>query len=1270
MAEGDIKAGRAVWDLVSSHAMFTQGLKAAGGAMGAFATIVKSTQFIVGVAAAAMGVAIFKATQKAVAMAAVLDASLREVSTLIPETTEQLGFLRNALIDISTRVPQAPELLSAGVYQAISAGITDTTEALQVVEVSAKAAVAGLSDTFTAVDAITTVLNAYQLEASEAAHVSDILFKTVETGKVRFPELAQNIGTVVTSASLAEVAFEEVAAAIATVTKFGIGAAEATTSLNRAILSIIKPTKAQKEAAAELGIELNSAALAEKGLIGFVEELNRATEGQVDVLAKVFPNIRAFRSISILAGKGIDEYRRILLKTENSSGAANTAFQKMNDSLGAQSALLKNKINTLFQKLGAVILPPLVSALDTVNGILTTQEQRWREAAEAAGDYDAVLQHLREEQIKQLSERVEDLQKRLSLANQVFVSGLVRQQFGRGIVDEDLAARIEEIDKATINFVKDLESGIEAERKLIAEARLLRDIVSEQLGASHDLVGALNQRIVLREAELRDAELLLEVETQLGERARDRTAEEEQLLDTQRRLKRAREIAPDSDLVKILEKQERREKAIVELKAVQARLARTGLVTEKATLEELEGLLETGEALAEARRVGVQHARDAGILEGATLAGALIGVETQEERNKLIADEIELRKLLLGIVTKPEEEKFVANTKNLIAALTQLVILDGKQSLEGLAERYKAIAEIIEDMNFDNIIKQRFIDRLTSFVELAAEGLENLQDFELELPAGVELLTEEEMSRRMNLAGLRSELELISKLEFTVEEQAIAVAAAIHEWGIPLKELPEDLSELARTMGLLNVDLTETQQSMLDLVDDISFAINSALALADAFGASSSEVNTLIRNVDLLARSIERAIASGGFDFQSAAGAIAALLSIGANLIGVGETEEERRRREALEENTLAVTRLKQSLDRQIEALKGVRSTDFKAAAESLETIQELNQKFLAAGLDLRLVQSNEQAIRDLAGIDLDALERIAKALGIPLHVDDWLAFTDAVEKLNEQMRGLDLDILRNTFEGVQTWGQLVADVFDEELTPEAEFDLFRKAVEKIFDIDALAGLKKQIEALGSDLVGVVDFDRLAGDASDPETIQAWEDFSRFLVENFDALFRSGFFGGLTTDEAIALLQNIDNNTDALQELAAEADPGVQAVSAVNRITVEQADRLLALTSTGNFYLREIRDSTGIIAELLSGGGFEAGIEPPSQADLNGFARHGLAGKRPNIDTLNMEVAITVNEAISAQATAEAVVNEFDAMLGQTVIRQDAQTGKVHRRAI
>src|SRR5690606_16741573 len=100
-------------------------------------------------------------------------------------------------------------------------------------------------------------------------------------------------GDVVGTAAAAGVQIDEVGAALATMTLSGIGAAEASTSLNRLMTSLIKPSEALEQALKDLGYESGSQALAMDGLSGVMFKLQEASQGNIDTLLAWFPEVRA-----------------------------------------------------------------------------------------------------------------------------------------------------------------------------------------------------------------------------------------------------------------------------------------------------------------------------------------------------------------------------------------------------------------------------------------------------------------------------------------------------------------------------------------------------------------------------------------------------------------------------------------------------------------------------------------------------------------------------------------------------------------------------------------------------------------------------------------------------------------------------------------------------------------------------------------------------------------------------------------------------------------
>lgn len=317
-------------------------------------------------------------------MAMDFESQMANVFTLMDKATVKSRNWKKEVLDLSKKVPQSTDVLSKGLYDIVSAGI-DAGKAMGVLEVSSKAATAGLSTTAVAADAITSILNAYGLEAEQAGDVSDILFTTIRYGKTTFDELGPAVGRVAATASAANVSFEEVGAALATMTISGLKTDEAVVSLNQTILSFLKPTDQAIDAAAEIGFELDATTLATKGLGGAMTELSQKmgitvddmvemeqaglsdaemydelalrTGKSAEMMASLFPNIRALKGALILAKNEGAKFNEMLGLQEKRLGATTEAFNVIAETTKFQFDLALSSLKAVAIEMGTHLLP-------------------------------------------------------------------------------------------------------------------------------------------------------------------------------------------------------------------------------------------------------------------------------------------------------------------------------------------------------------------------------------------------------------------------------------------------------------------------------------------------------------------------------------------------------------------------------------------------------------------------------------------------------------------------------------------------------------------------------------------------------------------------------------------------------------------------------------------------------------------------------------------------------------------------------------------------
>lgn len=300
-------------------------------------------------AVTAVGVATVK-------MAADFEKSMRNVNSIARLSEKEFAKMSGEVLDLSKTLPQSAKTLADGLYDISSSGFAGA-DGLKVLEAAAKAASAGITTTETSAKGITAVLNAYGLEAEDAAAVSDTMFKTVDKGVISFEELSSTIGDVVGTANLADINFNELSGALAYLTTKGIGAAEATTSLNRLILSIIKPSEELAVVLQEAGFQSGEAAIKQLGLVGVLELMEKASGGSLTKLQELSPEMRALKASGALLGNGIEDLNAYMNEFKDTTGATQKALDEQSKSLDFQLQILRNNISAIGITLGTELLP-------------------------------------------------------------------------------------------------------------------------------------------------------------------------------------------------------------------------------------------------------------------------------------------------------------------------------------------------------------------------------------------------------------------------------------------------------------------------------------------------------------------------------------------------------------------------------------------------------------------------------------------------------------------------------------------------------------------------------------------------------------------------------------------------------------------------------------------------------------------------------------------------------------------------------------------------
>lgn len=333
----------------------------------------KSLIGAVGKILAAAGIG--KMLQAAFTEGSAYETAIAKVGTIADTSKVSIGELKGQITDLSGTMGIAAGDLAEATYQAISAG-QDTGDAVAFAGQAAKLAAAGFTSSSSAVDILTTALNAYGLEADQAGHVSDVLLTTQNLGKTSVDELSASMGRVIPLAAAYKVNVENLSSGLAIMTANGIATAEATT-YTKSMLNELGDTGStvgkilQKETGQGFAELMDSG----QSLGDVLQVLYDSVGGDATQFAALWSSVEAGTGALSLANSGAEKFNDVLAQMENSSGATETAYTTMTDTMAHRMESLKTNAQNLGIALFDSVSGKIGEAVTLASGYLQTLQE-------------------------------------------------------------------------------------------------------------------------------------------------------------------------------------------------------------------------------------------------------------------------------------------------------------------------------------------------------------------------------------------------------------------------------------------------------------------------------------------------------------------------------------------------------------------------------------------------------------------------------------------------------------------------------------------------------------------------------------------------------------------------------------------------------------------------------------------------------------------------------------------------------------------------------
>ena len=283
--------------------------------------------------------------------------SMAKVSTIADETEVSYDNMKKSIVDLSNQTGISANDIADNVYNAISAG-QSTADAVNFVTESTKLAKAGFAEAGQSLDILTTILNAYGLEASEVTNVSDILVQTQNKGKTTVAELASSMGKIIPAANSVNVNLEQLGTGYALMTAKGIATAETTTYMN-SMLNELSDSGSTVAGILKEKTGKSFAELMESGtsLGDAMAILEQEANNSGLAMSELWSSSEAGKAALVLATDAGQAFNSTLSDMQNSAGATDTAFEKVNNTTGNKLKQSLNEVKNSAINMGDTLAP-------------------------------------------------------------------------------------------------------------------------------------------------------------------------------------------------------------------------------------------------------------------------------------------------------------------------------------------------------------------------------------------------------------------------------------------------------------------------------------------------------------------------------------------------------------------------------------------------------------------------------------------------------------------------------------------------------------------------------------------------------------------------------------------------------------------------------------------------------------------------------------------------------------------------------------------------
>lgn len=295
------------------------------------------------------------------------ESAMSKVSALSGATGKDLSALEKAAREMG-RTTRYGSTEAANALSYMSLAGWDTQQMVKGLKPVLNLASAGQMDLAQASDIVTDMMSMFGLEAEQAGRATDVFAVAQANSNTTVSQLGEALKKSGSAAAAAGQSLEDTSAILGVLANNGIKGSEAGTALNAMFRDLQAAAVDGKVAIGDTSVAVYDANGNMRSMVDIIADVEKATEGMTqeqkhNALASIFQQ-RSLKGMNTLLNSGSGELKKLQGELNNSTGAAQTMADEMDNNLKGSFMKLKSAMEDIGIAISQMTSGPLKAIVD------------------------------------------------------------------------------------------------------------------------------------------------------------------------------------------------------------------------------------------------------------------------------------------------------------------------------------------------------------------------------------------------------------------------------------------------------------------------------------------------------------------------------------------------------------------------------------------------------------------------------------------------------------------------------------------------------------------------------------------------------------------------------------------------------------------------------------------------------------------------------------------------------------------------------------------